>query len=442
MQPTSPLPGIGLRLLATLLMTAMSAAVHAVADRVPVGQIIFWRSAVALLPICLYAALRGPFPAALRTGKPGAHVLRSLFGALSMALSFLSLAYLPVATAQGLAYLAPVLTLPFAALMLGERLRAGIVLPVLLGLAGVGLIFGAAMAMPGDGAAIGVAAALGYAVTMAFVRVHIKSMTDTESAAAIAFYFALTSILVGLATWPFGWVAPDGVTLLWLILAGLLGGFGHIAATEATARAQVSVLAAFDYTGLIWALGFDILLFGLWPDGAELVGAALILASALWVTRPAPATQEAGQDHPGRLAKPKLQREQPMGILLRWLGAFLLLAATFNPTRWNYVHWVRGNWADQMPLAVFLGLLLAVGYLVYIVATLRSIGAFGVVLIAAIFGAGLWVLIDWGVLSLTNPSFNLWLGILVLSLILGIGLSWSILRQRLSGQASVDEIEG
>lgn len=131
-----------------------------------------------------------------------------------------------------------------------------------------------------------------------------------------------------------------------------------------------------------------------------------------------------------------------MGILLRWLGAFVLLSATFNPTRWNYVHWVRGSWADQMPLAVFLGLLLAVGYMVYVVATLRSIGAFGVVLIAAIFGAGLWVLIDWGVLSLTNPSFNLWLGILVLSLILGIGLSWSILRQRLSGQASVDEIEG
>ena len=131
-----------------------------------------------------------------------------------------------------------------------------------------------------------------------------------------------------------------------------------------------------------------------------------------------------------------------MGILLRWLGAFVLLSATFNPTRWNYVHWVRGNWADQMPLAVFLGLLLGVGYMLYIVATLRSIGAFGVVLIAAIFGAGIWVLIDWGVLSLTNPSLNLWLGILVLSLILGIGLSWSILRQRLSGQASVDEIEG
>jgi Family of unknown function (DUF6524) len=131
-----------------------------------------------------------------------------------------------------------------------------------------------------------------------------------------------------------------------------------------------------------------------------------------------------------------------MGILLRWLGAFALLAATFNPTPWNYVTWVRANWANQMPLALFLGLLLAVGFMIYIAATLRSIGPFGVILIAAIFGAGLWVLIDWGILSLTNATLNTWLGLVALSLILGIGLSWSLLRQRLSGQASVDEIEG
>lgn len=130
-----------------------------------------------------------------------------------------------------------------------------------------------------------------------------------------------------------------------------------------------------------------------------------------------------------------------MGILLRWLGAFVLLAATFNPTPWNYVTWVQENWAAQTPLAVFLGLLLAVGFLIYGVATLRSIGPFGVILIAAIFGAGLWVLIDWGVLSLTNAALNTWIGLLALSLILGMGLSWSIIRQRLSGQATVDEVQ-
>lgn len=131
-----------------------------------------------------------------------------------------------------------------------------------------------------------------------------------------------------------------------------------------------------------------------------------------------------------------------MGIFLRWFGAFALLTATFNPTEWNYIRWVQASFSDQMALSVFLGLLLAVGYMVYGVATLRSIGPFGIILVAAIFGAGLWVLHDWGLLALSNRSLNLWLGILALSLILGVGLSWSILRQKMSGQASVDEIDG
>lgn len=131
-----------------------------------------------------------------------------------------------------------------------------------------------------------------------------------------------------------------------------------------------------------------------------------------------------------------------MGFLLRWLGAFVLLAAIFNPTRWNYVTWAREGWADQMPLVVFTGLILAVVATVYLVATLRSIGILGAIIITAIFAAGLWVLTDWGLLGLQNSALNIWLGILVLSLILGIGMSWSILRQRLSGQQATDEVDG
>ena len=130
-----------------------------------------------------------------------------------------------------------------------------------------------------------------------------------------------------------------------------------------------------------------------------------------------------------------------MGIFLRWLGAFVLLAATYNPTSWNFSRWAETNWSSQMPLTLLLGLLLAVGYLVYIGATLRSIGAFGIVLVTAIVGALVWVLIDYRILTLQNPQLNLWLGIFALSVVLGIGLSWSIIRQRLSGQATVDEVQ-
>lgn len=130
-----------------------------------------------------------------------------------------------------------------------------------------------------------------------------------------------------------------------------------------------------------------------------------------------------------------------MGFVLRWLAAFALLAVTFNPTRWNYYRWAEANYGVQLPLTVLFGLVLFLAYAVYLRATLRSIGALGMVLVAALVASILWVMYDWGWLSLANPSFNIWLGILALSVVLGVGLSWSILRQKISGQADVDDVD-
>jgi drug/metabolite transporter (DMT)-like permease len=292
--------GVGLRLLAAFLITAMSALVHGLAQTVPVGQIIFFRSAVALIPIVAYMALRGQLPGALATSRSGLHVTRSLFGTLSMAFSFVSLAYLPVANAQALGYLAPVLTLPLAALMLRERMTPAIIGAVALGFGGVIAMLWHAFDVPGNGALIGVGAGLGYAVTMAFVRVHIKAMTATENPATIAFYFALTASVAGLATLPFGWATIDLQSLLWLCGAGLLGGLAHIAATEAVARAPVGVLAPFDFTGLVWALGFDLVLFSVFPDTLGLLGAAAITGAALIVTFASARPAARGADLRGR----------------------------------------------------------------------------------------------------------------------------------------------
>ena len=122
-----------------------------------------------------------------------------------------------------------------------------------------------------------------------------------------------------------------------------------------------------------------------------------------------------------------------MGFLLRWLFAFFLLAATFNPTQWNFTRWAQTNFSDQMPLTLLMGLLLLVGYIIYLRATLRSIGTFGMLLVLAIVGALLWVLYDWGWLDLENATQNTWIGIVALSFVLGIGLSWSHVRRTLSG---------
>ncbi len=130
-----------------------------------------------------------------------------------------------------------------------------------------------------------------------------------------------------------------------------------------------------------------------------------------------------------------------MGFLLRWAFAFLLLAATFNPTEWNYVKWAEANYSAQMSLTVLFGLLLLVGYIIYLRATIRSIGAFGMGLVLALVAALLWVLYDWGWLQLENSTQNTWIGLFTLSVVLGIGLSWSHVRRKLSGQADMDDVD-
>lgn len=127
---------------------------------------------------------------------------------------------------------------------------------------------------------------------------------------------------------------------------------------------------------------------------------------------------------------------------MRWAFAFVLLVATYNPTNWNYGRWALETWSDgSKPLIVFFGLLLLVGYIIYFRATLRSIGPFGMLLVAALVGSLVWVLYDFGLLNLENRSAQVWLGIFALSVVLGIGLSWSIVRRKLSGQYDMDDVD-
>ena len=130
-----------------------------------------------------------------------------------------------------------------------------------------------------------------------------------------------------------------------------------------------------------------------------------------------------------------------MSFFFRWLFAFLLVALTFNPTKYNYISWSFANFNDQMPLVVLLGLFLLVGYVIYLRATLRSIGAFGMFLVLALVGAMVWVAYDYGWLTIKDTNALVWLGIFATSIVLGIGLSWSFIRRALSGQLDVDDAD-
>ena len=130
-----------------------------------------------------------------------------------------------------------------------------------------------------------------------------------------------------------------------------------------------------------------------------------------------------------------------MALLIRWIFAFVLVIVTYNPTPWNYTRWALDTYETRLSIVVLAGMVLLVGYIIFLRATLRSIGLFGVVLILALLGAIVWVLLDMGWLSVENPDAMVWLGIIAVSAVMGIGLSWSIIRRRLSGQLDVDDIE-
>lgn len=128
-------------------------------------------------------------------------------------------------------------------------------------------------------------------------------------------------------------------------------------------------------------------------------------------------------------------------FLMKWAFAFALLTLTYNPTSYSYVDWAFSGRPDPLSLFVLSGLVLFVGYIIYLRATLRSIGVFGMGLVLALVGALLWVLYDLGALTLDDARRNTWLGLIVLSFVLGIGLSWSHVRRKLAGQHDVDDVD-
>lgn len=267
------------------VMSAMSAAIHEVAGEVPTGQIIFWRSFVALLPTLIYLVIRRELGQSIRTRFPHKHLVRGLLGCAVMFFSFVSLRYLSVGLATALTYLAPILSIAAAIIFLRERPGSTIFLGVLLGFIGIILMLFPALVGTElrDGTLIGVGAGVAMAATNALSRVQVKDLTRTEPPASIALSFALICSLVGLATSLLGWVELTSSQFALLAGAGLLGGLGHVLLMESVARAPVSVLAPYEYTGIIWAFGFDLVLLGNVPSLWALAGAMVVVGAAALV---------------------------------------------------------------------------------------------------------------------------------------------------------------
>ena len=125
----------------------------------------------------------------------------------------------------------------------------------------------------------------------------------------------------------------------------------------------------------------------------------------------------------------------------RWLFAALLVFGTYNPTEYSYLSWVLAEGTEFGPIVALVGVILLIAWIVFLRATFLSLGWLGICLGAALFAFVLWLLVDVGLLSLESTSAITWLVLLVLSLILATGMSWSHIRRRLTGQFDVDDIE-
>lgn len=276
--------GILLRIGATLFFTLMVIFVKLLADAVPLGQIVFFRSAVALIPLVGFLVWTREFPHGLYTKRPLAHVLRCLLGCAALFASFASLAYLPLAHASIIGYLAPILSVVLARFLLAEEVSGIRWFAVLFGFLGmlVLIVPQLSAASVDDTYLIGVALALAMALFTAGAKIQIRRLARTENAGAIAFYFALTCAVAGAVTAIGGWIMPTPIQLIYLCGAGIAGGVAHIMMTLALQQSEISKLAPFEYLSLIFAVIADAVMFQILP-GLSFYLSALMIVIAMWL---------------------------------------------------------------------------------------------------------------------------------------------------------------
>lgn len=297
-----PLVGILFKLASAFAFSCMGATVKILGSvgsshgAFPVGQVVFARSFFALIPVFVWLALVGKLGTAFATTNRAGHIKRGLIGSLGMFFGFAGLTTLPLPDATAISFAAPLFSVVLAALLLGEVVRLYRWTAVLIGFCGVIVMLwphlsADALSLSGsDVRARGAVFSLGGAICAAFAMVEVRRLTSTETTAAIVTYFSLMtttfgmiSVLAGAFDPRWAWVAPNLREALLLVLTGIMGGFGQIFLTESFRRAPASVVAPFDYTGMIFALGWGYFLFGDIPDNLVLIGAAIVSSAGIFV---------------------------------------------------------------------------------------------------------------------------------------------------------------
>jgi drug/metabolite transporter (DMT)-like permease len=266
----------------------MAVCIKASAEHVPPGEAVFFRSFFAIPVIVAALAWTGRLKGGLDTRYPLGHLWRGLVGTASMGLGFTALGLLPLPEATAIGYAAPLLTVIFAAMFLGEQVRIFRLSAVAFGLMGVMIVLAPNLTVTSVDVAdklqvLGAMASLLGAVFAALAQVFVRKLIHSERTSAIVFYFSFTAAVLSLVTLPWGWVVPTTREAALLVGAGFLGGVGQILLTESYRHAETGVIAPFEYVSMLLALLLGYVVFSEVPTASMLAGAALIVSAGLFI---------------------------------------------------------------------------------------------------------------------------------------------------------------
>jgi drug/metabolite transporter (DMT)-like permease len=287
--PVKPLLGISLKVLSALAFTIMSAGIKQVSADYPTGEIVFFRSAFAIVPLLTWLGWQGDLINAIRTSNVRGHLLRGIISSCGMFAGFVALAYLPLSDAIAIGYASPLIVVVLAALVLKETVWAYRWTAVAVGFAGVLIMLmphlsgGAFSQGFGGGPLVGVLFALLGAVCSAGATIQVRRLLATERTGAIVLYFSLITTALGFVTIVLGWRMPGAADFALLVFIGVLGGIGQILLTQSFRYADASLVAPFEYTTMLWAFLIGWFVFGQAPQAAVVSGAAIVTAAGLFV---------------------------------------------------------------------------------------------------------------------------------------------------------------
>ena len=278
---------VSFKVASTLMFAIMSVQARYLGSTFPVGELAFFRGVFGLLPVLVFFGMRGELRGALQTNRISAHLMRGIFTVTGTFCTFGALARLPIADVTAILFLAPLITVIFAWLILKEQVHGYRWTAVAIGFGGVILMLSPYM---GNHAAlttsmvIGLGLAVLNAVSSGGATIQIRRLTATEKSSSIVIFMTLIIIAVSLATIPFGWVMPTTpLDVALLVGIGISGGLGQMFFTDSYRYAPASFLAPFDYTSMLWAFLLGFWVFGEVPTVYVVIGAFIVAAAGIYV---------------------------------------------------------------------------------------------------------------------------------------------------------------